>query len=301
MTAMHDSTAQGRFMLLRVTIGVAVLAVWLAPQALWGQERFKEPVYRVAKKNRPQTPGQKAHPLDPAIKIAEEALARFRRDVRDYQAILVKRERINGVLGDTEFAFVKIRNERTLEAKRTQPFSVYMYFLKPSKVQGREVLYVKGHNGGKMLAHEGPNNVILGRFGSVWLAPDGRIAMRGQRYPVTEIGIENLIVKLLEKGYRDRKRGECEVEFRKGTKINDRTCTMLQVTHPVPRPYFDFHVAQIFIDDELQVPVRYAAYLWPEKKGGRPVLLEEYTYLKLKLNPGYTDKDFDSKNPKYNF
>ena len=295
-----NSTAIGRFGSWRLLVCLACGVALFTPQALLAQGRFKEPVYRVAKKNRPEAPGQKAHPLDPAIKLAEEALGRFRRDVRDYEAILVKRERINGVLGDTEFAFVRIRNERKAN-NVTQPFGVYMYFLKPSKVQGREVLYVKGKNGGKMLAHEGPNNVLLGRFGSVWLAPDGRIAMRGQRYPVTEIGIENLIAKLLEKGYRDRKRGECEVEFRKGTKINDRSCTMLQVTHPVPRPYFDFHVAQIFIDDELQVPVRYAAYLWPEKKGGRPVLLEEYTYLKLKLNPGLTDKDFDSKNPKYNF
>ncbi len=45
-------------------------------------------------------------------------------------------------------------------------------------------------------------------------------------------------------------------------------CTVLVVTHPVPRPYFDFHVAEIFIDDKLNIPVRYAAYTWPAQAGG---------------------------------
>ncbi len=35
--------------------------------------------------------------------------------------------------------------------------------------------------------------------------------------------------------------------------------------------------------------------------GGQPQLLEEYTYLNVKLNVGLTDADFDDKNPEYNF
>lgn len=68
-------------------------------------------------------------------------------------------------------------------------------------------------------------------------------------------------------------------------------CTVLTVTHPVARPYFDFHIAQIFIDDELNVPIRYCAYSWPTSPGGEPVLLEEYTYQNLKTNIGLTDAD----------
>ena len=297
---MRDASGWNRPSRRGFLLGAGSALATVTPAWVWAQERFKEPVYRVARKNGPARPGSDTHPLDPAIRLAEEALERFRRTVRDYKAILVKRERINGVLGKTEFALIKVRSERREKDRVVTPFSVYLYFLKPEKIRGREVLYVRGRNGGKMLAHDSPNN-FMGRFPSTWLAPDGAIAMRGQRYPITEIGIENLIVQLLKKGYRDRKRGECEVEFRKGTKINDRTCTLLQVTHPVPRPYFDFHIAQIFIDDALQVPIRYAAYTWPAKRGGTPVLLEEYTYLRLELNCGLTDVDFDPKNPKYNF
>ena len=68
---------------------------------------------------------------------------------------------------------------------------------------------------------------------------------------------------------------------------------MIEVRHPVKRPHFDFHIATIFIDHELNVPIRYASYSWPTEEGGEPVLLEEYTYLDVKLNVGLTDADFD--------
>ena len=71
--------------------------------------------------------------------------------------------------------------------------------------------------------------------------------------------------------------------------------------HPQARPHFDFHIAQIYIDTELNVPVRYAAFAWPEVGEEKPVLLEEYTYLNMKLNVGLTDADFDEHNSKYNF
>jgi hypothetical protein len=93
----------------------------------------------------------------------------------------------------------------------------------------------------------------------------------------------------------------CEVWMTPGAKVNDRVCTVMNVKHPEQRPPYEFFLAQIFIDDELQVPIRYIAYMWPttpEDKTG-PVL-EEYTYLKLKLNVGLTDEDFDVNNKNYN-
>jgi hypothetical protein len=177
--------------------------------------------------------------------------------------------------------------------------SVYLRFLKPDAVKGREVIWVEGKNNGKLLAHEG------GRLGaltpSVWLDPTGALAMRGNRYPLTEIGIENLVLKLIEKGERDRKRDECEVNFYKDAKINGRACTLLEVKHPVRRDYFDFHIAQIYIDQELNVPVRYAAMSWPEAEGAEPPILEEYYYANLKLNVGLTDEHFNPHNKNYKF
>lgn len=257
---------------------------------------LKEPVFRVANNNIQRSD---KHPLDPALDLAYNGLKRIRADVTDYTATVIKRERVKGVLGEYEYMAAKIRNRKVVDGQTKTPLSVYLTFLKPEAVKGREVIFVEGKNNGKMKAHEGGG--FLGKLPSVWLDPHGPIAMRNQLYPITEIGIENLIDKLIEKGERDRKRDECEVKFTPGTKINGRVCTLLEVKHPVPREYFDFNIAQIFIDDELQVPVRYAAYEWPKAGEDKPQLLEEYTYVNMKINVGLTDQDFDPENPNYNF
>ena len=69
----------------------------------------------------------------------------------------------------------------------------------------------------------------------------------------------------------------------------------------MPRKNFRFNKALVFVDDELNIPVRYEAYDWPATQGGQPQLLEEYTYTDIKLNNGFTDADFDENNPNYHF
>lgn len=60
-------------------------------------------------------------------------------------------------------------------------------------------------------------------------------------------------------------------------------------------------MSRIFVDDQLNLPIRYEAYDFPAAAGGPPELIEQYSYLDLKLNNGYTDADFDVENPKYGF
>jgi hypothetical protein len=231
----------------------------------------------------------KEHPLMPALRWARDGLVHAEK-IADYSATLVKRERIDGKLGEQEFLFIKIRH---------RPFSVYLRFDSPASLKGQEVLYIDGANEGKMWAHGIGIQRTL--FKTISLRPDGPIAMRGERYPVTEIGLLNLTHRLIEVAEQDIKYGECEVKFFKGAKINDRVCTCTQAIHPVPRRNFLFHIARIFVDDELNLPIRYESYDWPKKEGAAPDLLEEYTYLNLKLNNGFTDANFDVHNPSYRF
>jgi len=226
------------------------------------------------------------HPLVPAMRMAKVGLEQIDQNIQDYSCTLVKREQIDGQLGEHEYIFVKVRHE---------PFSVYMYFLAPRGIKGRECIYVAGRNNGKLVAHEGGARGKL--LPTVNLEPTSMLAMRNQRYPITEVGVRNLAARLVEVGEADSKFGECEVKFFKDAKINGRSCTSLQVVHPVRRENFRFHIAQIFIDDELQVPVRHVAYDWPAQPGEAPEIIEEYTYLNLKLNNGFTARDFDSENP----
>jgi hypothetical protein len=271
----------------------SMVAAAIAQQS---RDQLREPVYRVAN----NTGEAGSHPLDAAAEIAERALSIIRNDITDYTCTMVKRERVKGTLRDHEYMFAKIRNGKVVDGQVTTKFAAYLYFLKPEGVKGREVLYIEGDNNGKMIAKEGG---LKGRvLPSVWLKPESPLAMADNLHPITEIGLENLVVKLLERADREKKAGgECEVNFMKDAKINGRVCTLLQVKHPIKRPQFDFYLAQIFIDDELQIPIRYAAYSWPEKEGAQPGVLEEYTYLNLKLNVGLTDGDFDHNNPNYKF
>ena len=138
-------------------------------------------------------------------------------------------------------------------------------------------------------------------IGTLSLKPDGPVAMRNQRYPITELGILNMTERLVEVGEDNKRFGECEVKYYEGAKINGRVCTMIEVIHPVPRRNFVFHLARIFVDKELNLPIRYESFDWPREPGGPPELMEEYTYLNLKLNNGYTDADFDIRNANYKF
>jgi hypothetical protein len=235
------------------------------------------------------TPQPNEHPLMPALRWARQGIKDIGK-IKDYSATMVKQERLDGQLSEPQHIFLKLRH---------QPLSVYMYFLGPDDVKGQEVIYVKGKNNGLMWAHgTGLKRTV---FGTVSLKPTGPVAMRGQRYPLTEVGMLNMLRRLVEIGEKDVHYGECEVRYFEGAKVNDRSCTCIQVTHPVPRRNFLFHVARIFVDDKLNLPIRYEAYDWPSQPGGEPVLSEVYTYLDVKVNNGFTDADFDTRNPDYHF
>lgn len=277
--------------------GILGLGIWLAGAV--GAEPAQSPTpERVAERTTPipQRPQSifsssdpNEHPLMPTLRWAYQGLPQIEK-IKDYSATLVKRERVGGKLGEYEHIFLKVRHD---------PFSVYMHFLGPEDLRGQEVIYVHNQNGNMILAHG--SGLKRTMFGTVSLKPTGPVAMKGQRYPITEVGVLNLIRRLVEVGEKDLQYGECEVKFFEGAKINDRSCTCIHVLHPVPRRNFLFHVARIFVDDELNLPVRYESYDWPKQPGGEPELIEEYTYLNLKLNNGFTDLDFDPKNPNYNF
>ncbi len=236
------------------------------------------------------------HPLDDAIAYAEQRREQMQQDVRGYTGNLTKRERFGDKLLEEQME-VKVLNRRTRGEEIVTPFSVYLKFIAPAAKKGREVIYVENRDEGKLVAHEGGLfNIMRAK-----LEPDGQLAMMGNRYPLTDIGLDNLAVKLVERGKVDRKWGAVEVEMRDATGPDDRPCKLIEIRHPEQWPEFDFYLARIFIDEELNVPVRYSAYTWPVEPDGDPVLEEEYIYTNLKLNPGLTAADFDPDNKAYSY
>lgn len=280
---------------LASTAALAATTVVFGDEPRQSRDGLKEPVLRVSKRLEPAPPAE--HPLDQAITIARDGLEQIQKSISDYSCLLVKQERIKGKLMPTEHMHAEIRNEKVENGAVRQPFSVYLRFLKPEDMSGRQVIFVKGANNGKLVGKEAKGARKF--FGAVWLPPEGLLAMAGQRYPITDIGIENLVAKLIERGIRDKKNDPTGAlttsRIIPGAKINGRKCTVIEATHPEKKPWFDFYIARVFIDDELQVPIRYAAYSWPTQPGGKPLLEEAYTHLNIKLNIGLKDEDFDHK------
>ena len=285
----------------------ALLVMAIVASASWAQaqqaSQLIEPIFRVSNEeeinqtpklaariaaaapaaapfNLTQQPGE--HPLMPALRIAQEGLEHIDQNIQDYSAILRKQERIDGTLMDEEIAYIKVRNK---------PFAVYMFFLKPHK--GRECLFPNAD--GKLVAMDcGWRR----KFGKIPLDPDGTLAMKDQKYPIYKLGIRELTSELITVASQDVKFGECDVQTFQNV-MAKRPVTQIVATHPVKRSNFRYHRAEIFIDNELKIPVRYAAYTWPTAPGQKPQLEEAYTYLNVKINNGFTDADFDPENPNY--
>ena len=201
-------------------------------------------------------PGE--HPLAPIIRWGKAGIAALEK-LEDYSCRLVKGERVAGKLTNYQSLSVKLRQ---------QPFSVYAAFLSKQDRPWQEVVYVDGRDSGKMFVHSDEFRLM----GTVSLFPDSDRAMRDNRYPLTEVGILKLIQRLVEHAENDAKFDDCEVKIYKDAKIESRPCLYIRVTHQTKRPEFSFHMARIFIDNELNVPVRYRSLHLARRSEGAAAL-----------------------------
>ncbi|QGJ71253.1 Hypothetical protein PBC10988_29570 [Planctomycetales bacterium 10988] len=259
-------------------------------------------IYRVAQRRSPQqtarTNGtqhaqvaqQQQHPLDPIIAAYQNSL-QVMNGVRDYEYTFVKRERLNGTLGPYNQLAMKLRH---------QPLSIYVNYLAPDDVKGREAIYVHGKNNNQLQAHAtGFQKMILGTLS---LDPTGSMAMQSNRYPITRAGIMNSVQNGLRRWQKERQLSfQPDVRIVPGAKVDGRACTLVQVTYPEKKTGVTFHRVRVYLDDEWRVPVRTEEYDFPSTPGGQPVLMGEYTYTKVRFNVGLKDVDFSTDNPKYDF
>ena len=236
------------------------------------------------------------HPLASLVKYARDEQAYLRSTLRDFTCRVAKRERIEGDLQPLHHIQLEVREEVRQGNRVVQPFSVYGEFLAPAKVAGRKVLYVDGQNEGKMLVRNGGKRF---NYVVVEIDPYSPTALKESQIPITEIGFNKMLdrlIYLLEKHMDlDPTGANTKLEKFVKAKINGRICTVVRVTHPEKRDGLDFHVANVYVDDELHVPVRLDASGWPEKAGEEPPLEAEYTYTNLRLNVGLSDAHFDPK------
>ena len=237
-----------------------------------------------------------AHPFDPLLEIADKSIKFIDENIIDYRARLTSQVRFAGEIQAEKQLEVKIRHANEWGGTKI-PFSVYTKFISPKKDAGQEAIWVEGGNDGKLVAHT-TGLLNIKRF---YLNPIGPIAMKGNRYPVWDIGFRNLIVKMAEIGRSDRKHGECQVTVQRQVTINGCVCTKFEAIHPRQREHFQFHIARIYIDDARNIPVAYEGFGWPESPTDEPPLIEKYYYTQIKLNLGLKDVDFSCENTDYGY
>ena len=154
-------------------------------------------------------------------------------------------------------------------------------------------MYVAGQNDNKMVVLEAGFKRYLGKMN---LDPKGTLAMKGQKHPITRVGIRNLTAKLIKMCEAETKFAECEVTTN-AEHQDQRPAHDDGSSHPSrSAAELPSHVARIFFDNELRVPIHFDAYLWPAQAGGKPPLEESYTYQNLKINNNFTARDFDANN-----
>jgi hypothetical protein len=242
--------------------------------------------------------GPGPHPLLPALKIAYRSHEFLTKQVQDYSCRVVTQERIDGRLRPVEYIDAKVRHHWVESGQLVHPRAVYLDYVAPQTVAGRQVLWVEGENDGDMIIRRGGRRF---NYVTITISPQSETIRRESRYPTTEMGLKTMVRRLIDIGLEDIKYGECDVQFFREAKIDNRACTCIQVTHPHPRPQFNFHVARIYVDNEQPVPLRYEAYDWPLRAGDAPVLTEQYTFQHLKLNVGFSDAEFRRDYAEYDF
>ncbi|HSB68245.1 MAG TPA: DUF1571 domain-containing protein [Candidatus Methylomirabilis sp.] len=212
------------------------------------------------------------------LDLAEKSYA----GVHDYTSIMLGRERLGGELRPQERILLKFQ----------RPFKVYMKWIEgPSK--GREGLYVSGAHNGKFLLYE-PRGIR--RLFTAALEPSDQRVMEQSRHPVTDVGIGRLLEIVGENARRGAKNGVLQVIDRGTGDLAGRRVRNLEGILPRDQKlaYYCYRVLLSF-DEEHHLPIRVVVYDWDDQ------IAEEYIHTDLRLNPGFTGRDFDPDNGDYGF
>ena len=233
----------------------------------------------------PMTPAAKAHstasPMDEPVRLIHEAQQAYQ-NIRDYTCLLVKRERMGGILPPEHVIEMKVR---------VQPFSVYLRWLQPRTEAGQEVCYVAGRNEGKLRIH--PKGV-LGAVGFVTLDTNDPRVRQSSKRNITEAGIGNTIARFV-KSWEAEQAHNLTTEVRVADyEYNRRRCVRVETLHPAnSEGHFLYYRDVVYFDKETHLPIRLEFYDWPRQEGDPGQLVELYSFANMRLNVGLGDDVFN--------
>jgi hypothetical protein len=202
--------------------------------------------------------------------------------VQRYTARFVRQEVVDGALRPREEALLKWE----------RPGRIYLRWT-AGRPAGREILFVPGQNGGRMLVRE-PG--LLASLATIVMAPDSPRVLEESRHPVTDIGIGRLIDLILDNARRAAAAGELTTRDLSSAVGPEGAGLRVEIVLPASadRGYYCRRLA-LAIGESSGLPVRAVVYDWADR------MVAEYAYLDLKLDPSLAARDFDPTNPDYGF
>lgn len=201
--------------------------------------------------------------------------------VNDYVTTLVVQERIDGELRPREVGAMKFK----------APFSVYIKWFEGPQA-GTEVLYVRGQNNGKVLAHK---TGLLG-IATFRLEPTSRLALLDNRHPITDAGIgqiQTIVESNCKRALAEGKGRARQLADRASLEPAGARWELLVEADKNAGYYC--RRAVVTFDPKTHLVVAVQVFDWNNK------LVEDYRDLNLRLNVGLTERDFDPENIEYDF
>jgi hypothetical protein len=125
-----------------------------------------------------------ANPAQQIQTLINSARARLK-DVKTYQVVMTRQERVGETLQPQEDVVLSIRRE---------PKAVRLEW-REGPHKGREVIYAAGEHGGLMHINMADSVVPVPRMS---LAPDSPMVARTSRHPITEAGLDAIVDRLQE-------------------------------------------------------------------------------------------------------
>jgi hypothetical protein len=249
-------------------------------RAVWAGSLALTALAMLAPRAGAQTNKAPADPMKEPLELVTKAKAAFAK-VKDYSCRLIKRERLEGELSCNHVIDLKVRND---------PFSVSMVWQEPKDLEGQEVVYVAGKNDGKMRVRPGG---LLGSVGFLSLPITDPRTRKTSKHKITEAGIGSLIEQC-EKGWElERKLKVTAVKISTYTYAK-RRCTRVELTHSGKAGGQLKHYKNVvYFDQKTDLPIRVENYGWPEDDKQPPPLIESFSYVNLRTNPGVVAETFE--------
>jgi outer membrane lipoprotein-sorting protein len=198
--------------------------------------------------------------------------------VNDYSCSFYKKEYIEG-----EYI---LRNNIYLKYKKPN-----FYFLRwtEGKKQGMEAIYAGEKYNNKIKVH------LPGIMGLINLSLDpwGKTAMKGCRHSILESDFGYMISMLRKNCEKAQKSSKFKIEFLGNHNIDGIKSHFYKFTFPDEKNYYG-KIIKLYVYENIGLPIKFIVY--DDKR-----LIEEYKFLNLKINNGFTTKDFDVDNPDYEF